>query len=112
MGNVALQERDEGMDIQGAIRVPANNSTFDSMEVHSAVMAGPVSVIHSICQADLRGNGGGGWHSSGLVNGRVVYDRLFELSDPTDTLDPVDGKAGYFDGWAGQGNACEDACTS
>ena len=35
---------DGGMDSQGAIRVPANNSTFDSMEVHSAVMGGPVSV--------------------------------------------------------------------
>ena len=45
-----------------------------------------------------------------MMNGRIVYDRLFELSDPTDTLDPVDGKAGYFDRWAGQGNpAYEDA---
>ena len=34
----------EGMDGHGAIRVPANNSTLDSMEVHSAVMGGPVSV--------------------------------------------------------------------
>ena len=40
----------------------------------------------------------------------LSHDRLFELSDPTDTLDPVDGKAGYFDRWAGQGNpAYEDA---
>ena len=102
---------DEGMDSQGAIRVPANNSTFDGMEVHSAVMAGPVSVkfVPSIRQTSVAVEDGGG-HSSGLVHGRVVYDRLFELSDPTDTLDPVDGKAGYFDRWAGQGNAAyEDA---
>ena len=103
---------DEGMDSQGAIRVPANNSTFDGMEVHSAVMAGPVSVkfVPSIRIGNSMSVEDGGRHSSGLVHGRVVYDRLFELSDPTDTLDPVDGKAGYFDRWAGQGNAAyEDA---
>ena len=45
-----------------------------------------------------------------MLHGRIVYERLFEISDPTDTLDPVDGKAGYFDRWAGQGNpAYEDA---
>ena len=47
----------------------------------------------------------------GMLHGRVVYERLYELSDPTDTLDPVDGKAGYYDRWAGQGktSAYEDA---
>ena len=46
---------DGGMDSQGAIRVPANNSTFDSMEVHSVVMGGPVSVkfVPSIRQASV-----------------------------------------------------------
>ena len=102
---------DDGMDSQGAIRVPANNSTFDGMEVHSMVMGGPVSVkfVPSLRLTSVSTEEGGE-HSDGLVNGRVVYDRLFELSDPTDTLDPVDGKAGYFDRWAGQGNAAyEDA---
>ena len=52
----------------------------------------------------------GGRHSSGMVHGRVVYDRLYEITDPTNSLDPVDGKAGYWDRWAGQGNAAyEDA---
>ena len=54
--------------------------------------------------------GEGGQHSSGVVHGRVVYDRLYEITDPTNSLDPVDGKAGYWDRWAGQGNAAyEDA---
>ena len=100
-----------GMDDHGAIRVPANNSTFDGTEVHSMVMPGPVSVkfVPSIRQSSVSMEEGGA-HSSGMVHGRVVYERLYELSDPTDTLDPVDGKAGYFDRWAGQGNpAYEDA---
>jgi len=53
---------------------------------------------------------GGGRHSSGIVHGRVVYERLYEITDPTNSLDPVDGKEGYWDRWAGQGNAAyEDA---
>ena len=52
----------------------------------------------------------GGVHSSGIVNGKIVYETLFELTDPTVTLDPIDGRAGYYDRWAGQGNpAYEDA---
>jgi hypothetical protein len=52
----------------------------------------------------------GGLHSSGLVHGRDVYETLFEITDPANSLDPVDGKAGYWDRWAGQGNpAYEDA---
>ena len=101
----------DGMDGQGAIRTPANNSTFDGLEVHSSVMGGSVSMkfVPSIRQASVSVEEGGS-HSTGLVHGRTVYDRLFELTDPTDTLDPIDGKAGYFDRWAGQGNAAyEDA---
>ena len=82
-----------GLDSQGAIRTASNNSTFDGLEVHSSVMAGPVSVkfVPSVRQTSVS-TGEGGFHSTGLVHGRIVYDRLFELSDPTDTLDPVDGK--------------------
>ena len=54
--------------------------------------------------------GEGGAHSSGVVHGRVVYERLYEITDPSNSLDPVDGRAGYWDRWAGQGNAAyEDA---
>ena len=102
---------DKGEDGLGAIRVPANNTTYDTLEVHSSVMPGEVEVkfIPSTRDSTVSLDEGGG-HSSGMLHGRIVYDRLFELSDPTDTLDPVDGKAGYFDRWAGQGNpAYEDA---
>ncbi|MDP7002154.1 MAG: M28 family peptidase [Candidatus Thalassarchaeaceae archaeon] len=52
----------------------------------------------------------GGAHSSGILHGRIVYERLYEITDPANSLDPVDGKAGYWDRWAGQGNAAyEDA---
>ena len=100
-----------GEDNLGAIRVPANNTTFDTLEVHPAVMPGSVEVkfVPSIRESTVSWDEGGG-HSSGMLHGRVVYERLYELSDPTDTLDPVDGKAGYYDRWAGQGNpAYEDA---
>ena len=51
----------------------------------------------------------GGAHSAGLLHGRVVYERLHEITDPSLAFD-VDGRAGYWDRWAGQGNpAYEDA---
>jgi len=100
-----------GEDNLGAIRVPANNTTYDTLEVYPAVMPGSVEVkfVPSIRESTVSWDEGGG-HSSGMLHGRIVYERLYELSDPTDTLDPVDGKAGYYDRWAGQGNpAYEDA---
>ena len=106
-------ERTGGRNLgdSGAIRVPANGSLYDSVETKSVVRPGDVVVKYIPAErSSTVPSTDGGAHSSGLVHGRVVYDRLFELSDPTDTLDPVDGKAGYFDRWAGQGNpAYEDA---
>ena len=101
----------DGLDDAGAIRIPANETTFDTLEIQPAVMAGSVEVkfIPSARESSVSIEEGGG-HSSGMLHGRVVYERLYEISDPTDTLDPIDGKAGYFDRWAGQGNpAYEDA---
>ena len=44
----------------------------------------------------------GGVHSTGIVDGRSVYERLFEMSDPTDSFDIVDGKElGTDDGLRG-----------
>ena len=105
--------RTEGYDDRdvGAIRVPSDNTTYDSLEVRPSVRPGGVSVKHvPAVRSHALPASEGGAHSTGLIHGREVYDRLFQLSDPTDTLDPVDGKAGYFDRWAGQGNpAYEDA---
>jgi hypothetical protein len=52
----------------------------------------------------------GGRHSTGVVNGRTTYNYLHHITDPSPSLDLIDGVAGYYDRWAGQGNvAYEDA---
>ena len=58
---MALPRGEEGMDSLGAIRVPANDSTFDTMEVHSVVMGGPVSVkfVPSVRQTTISMEEGG-----------------------------------------------------
>ena len=44
------------------------------------------------------------------MNGRTVYDRLYEITDPTPDTTDIDRRMGYWDRWAGQGNpAYEDA---
>ena len=106
-------ERTQGRNLgdSGAIRVPLNGSMYDSVETKPSVRPGNVAIKYIPAErSPTVPIAEGGAHSSGMMNGKTVYDRLFELSDPTDTLDPVDGKAGYFDRWAGQGNpAYEDA---
>jgi hypothetical protein len=95
----------------GIERVPASeNSTFDTVN-HSSETGGSVIVkIIPINRAMSLSKDEGGVHSTGIVDGRSVYERLFEMSDPTDSFDIVDGKEGYYDRWAGQGNpAYEDA---
>ena len=94
---------------QGVQRM-TGNSSLDTVK-NSANIGGPVLVkVVSAQRSTTIGVDDGGAHSSGIVNGRVVYDRLFEITDPSNTLDPFDGKAGYWDRWAGQGNpAYEDA---
>ena len=94
---------------QGVQRM-SGNSSLDTVK-NSANIGGPVLVkVVSAQRSTTIGVDEGGAHSSGIVNGRVVYDRLFEITDPSNTLDPFDGKAGYWDRWAGQGNpAYEDA---
>ena len=95
----------------GIERVPASeNSTFDTVN-HSSETGGSVIVkIIPINRVMSLSKDEGGVHSTGIVDGRSVYERLFEMSDPTDSFDIVDGKEGYYDRWAGQGNpAYEDA---
>ena len=90
-------------------RVSANTS-LDSLNA-SQDSGGAVMVKTLLSErAATVAEGEGGSHSSGVVHGRVVYERLHEITDPANSLDPVDGKAGYWDRWAGQGNlAYEDA---
>ena len=91
-------------------RVLGENSTYDTVNATSDT-GGEVAISTlSIMRGMSVGIEEGGVHSSGLLHGRLVYERLYEITDPANALDPVDGKAGYFDTWAGQGNpAYEDA---
>ena len=99
----------EGGDSFGLSRARANTS-LDVLNA-SGESGGSVLVKTVLSErAKAVAEGEGGAHSSGVVHGRVVYERLYEITDPSNSLDPVDGKAGYWDRWAGQGNAAyEDA---
>ena len=101
---------DEGEDGNGVVRVTHDeNSTLDAVN-HSSERGGRVSVkTVDLVRPETTGLDQGGAHSSGLLHGRIVYDRLHEITDPSLALD-VDGRSGYWDRWAGQGNpAYEDA---
>jgi hypothetical protein len=101
---------DAGTEGNGVMRVTHDeNSTLDIVN-HSSERGGRVSIktIDSL-RPQTTGLDQGGAHSSGLLHGRIVYDRLHEITDPGLALD-VDGRSGYWDRWAGQGNpAYEDA---
>ena len=93
-----------------AVSRTSGNTSLDSL--NSSVDPGGSVLVKTLLseRASSVSVNEGGSHSSGLVNGRDVYETLFEMTDPTNSLDPVDGKAGYWDRWAGQGNpAYEDA---
>ena len=100
----------DGNGPDAIMRVVAENTTFDTVNT-SADTGGAVGIkTVNIQRAMDIGIAEGGAHSTGLLHGRTVYDRLYEITDPANTFDLVDGKAGYYDRWAGQGNpAYEDA---
>ena len=95
----------------GIIRVAHGlNSTYDSVN-HSSETGGAVGIRTFDIQRGMDlGLEVGGAHSTGIIHGRTVYDRLYEITDPAISLFSVDGRQGYYDRWAGQGNAAyEDA---
>ncbi len=101
-----------GSDGTGAgaiMRIVSENTTFDTINT-STETGGEVDIkIVNIQRAMDIGIAEGGVHSTGLLHGRTVYDRLYEITDPAISID-VDGRQGYWDRWAGQGNpAYEDA---
>jgi hypothetical protein len=100
----------DGNGPDAIMRVVAENTTFDTVNT-SVDTGGAVGIkTVNIQRAMDIGIEQGGAHSTGLLHGRTVYDRLYEITDPANTFDLVDGKAGYYDRWAGQGNpAYEDA---
>jgi len=101
-----------GSDGTGAgaiMRIFSENTTFDTVNT-STETGGEVDIkIVNIQRAMDIGIAEGGAHSTGLLHGRTVYDRLYEITDPAISID-IDGRQGYWDRWAGQGNpAYEDA---
>lgn len=97
----------------GAIeRVSVENSTLDQVN-HSVDDGGKVTYLTiPITRPSAPGFGpdGGGDYATGIINGRAVYDRLHEITDPAYDLTDIDRRQGYWDRWAGQGNeAYEDA---
>ena len=101
---------EKGESPEAITRVMSENTTYDTINATSE-SGGAVAISTLSIMRDMSvGVEEGGVHSTGLLHGRLVYERLYEITDPANTLDPVDGKAGYYDRWAGQGNpAYEDA---
>ena len=94
------------------MREPIENSTLD--RVNSTIdNGGDVAYqIIPVVRPSAPGFGpdAGGDFATGIMNGRTVYDRLHEITDPTPDITDVDRRMGYWDRWAGQGNtAYEDA---
>ena len=105
-----LERGGESGEFYSGVQRVSGNSSLDTINA-SMESGGPVTVklVSAQRESSVPVNEGGA-HSSGVVHGRVVYERLHEITDPSNTLDPIDGKAGYWDRWAGQGNpAYEDA---
>ena len=100
---------DSGVWGSAVVRVYGNGS-LDTLN-SSDDRGGPVFVkVVQTMRDSTTSVDDGGFHSSGIVHGREVYERLYRITDPTNSLDPFDGKEGYWDRWAGQGNAAyEDA---
>ncbi len=101
-----------GAEGEGGLAVSRTDGNTSLDSLNSSVESGGSVLVKTLLseRASSVTVDEGGAHSSGLVHGRDVYETLFEITDPANSLDPVDGKAGYWDRWAGQGNpAYEDA---
>ncbi|MBT93097.1 MAG: hypothetical protein CMA61_04745 [Euryarchaeota archaeon] len=96
---------DNGGSTNAVQRVAADeNSTYDSIN-YSTETGGKVLIKSASIVRDMAiGIDEGGAHSTGIMHGKVVYDRLFEITDPAISLFDIDGREGYYDRWAGQGN--------
>jgi len=95
------------------VRVAAEgNATFDTVN-NSVDDGGPVAIqILNVVRQEMAiyEKSQGSAHSTGVVSGRSVYNHLSLLTDDTPDIVSWDGRAGYWDRWAGQGNlAYEEA---
>ncbi len=103
----------EDKNSQGISRTIGENDSLDTVQA-SDVNGGVVTpIILSVERPKAPGfsEAQGGRHSTGMVDGRTVFNYINVMSDETpDPTDLADGAVGYLDRWAGQGNAAyEDA---
>ena len=108
-----LQRNGDAGGGNAIVRVPAEgNATFDTVN-NSAEDGGPVATqILNVVRQEMAvyDKSQGSAHSTGVVSGRSVYNHLSLLTDDTPDIVSWDGRAGYWDRWAGQGNlAYEEA---
>ena len=98
---------------QGVSRVAGMNNSIDTVNttLSNGGAATPILLTIERPQAPGFAESEGGRHSTGLVDGRTVFNYINVMSDETlDPTDAADGAVGYLDRWAGQGNAAyEDA---
>ena len=94
------------------MRESLDNSSLNRVNTSIAEGGGVAYQIIPVIRPSSPGFGPdeGGDFATGIMNGRTVYDRLHEITDPTPDITDIDGRMGYWDRWAGQGNAAyEDA---
>ena len=98
---------------QGISVVDGVNGSLSTIQSSSINGGGVTAVILSVERPQAPGfsEAEGGRHTTGLVDGRTVFNYINVMSDETpDPPDAADGAVGYLDRWAGQGNAAyEDA---
>ena len=98
---------------QGVSRITGMNNSIDTVNttLSNGGAATPILLTIERPQAPGFAESEGGRHSTGLVDGRTVFNYINVMSDETlDPTDAADGAVGYLDRWAGQGNAAyEDA---
>ena len=103
----------EAQSGQGVSRVAGLNNSIDTVNttVSNGGASTPILLTIERPQAPGFTESEGGRHSTGLVDGRTVFNYINVMSDETlDPTDAADGAVGYLDRWAGQGNAAyEDA---
>ena len=98
---------------QGVSRIAGLNNSIDTVNTTVSNGGAATPVLLTIERPEAPGftESEGGRHSTGLVDGRTVFNYINVMSDETlDPTDAADGAVGYLDRWAGQGNAAyEDA---
>ncbi len=103
----------DGRNAQGITSVNGLNGSLNTVQSSSINGGGVTAVVLSVERPQAPGfsEAEGGRHTTGLVDGRTVFNYINVMSDETpDPTDAADGAVGYLDRWAGQGNAAyEDA---